>query len=94
MECSVHDITPSLDKSFLASIRGIPIVRYDQLVVAHVEIVVTCVWAARAKVAVVGGDDATETRVAEIVGLRAICDRMVPGRTVNAPRHHQATHGV
>ena len=50
--------------------------------------------AARAEVTVVGGDDATESRVAEIMGVRAIRDGVVPRRTINAPGHHKIVCGV
>ena len=54
----------------------------------------TCVGATRTEVAVVGGDDATESRVAEMMGAWAICDGVVPRRTINAPGHHEVAHGV
>ena len=54
----------------------------------------TCVRAARAEVAVVSGDDATESGVAEMMGAWAIRNGVVPRQTIDTPGHHEVAHSV
>ena len=49
------------ETSQLHLVRSIPVVWHDQCVIAHVEIMIVGVGATNAEVAMVRGDDATES---------------------------------